>query len=260
MNALRSCLYEGVVRHRRHHPVRNEFRYSMFQVMLDLDELDTVFAGRLLWSASRTAFARFRREDHYGDPQMPLKHAIADLVATEAGWRPNGPIALLTHLRYFGYVMNPVSFYYCYDEAGEQVKAIVAEIHNTPWGERHCYVLSTGAAGEESQHRFHFDKQFHVSPFMAMDQQYSWRFGEPGDTLTVAMENLESGTKIFDASMSYSRTPITGLSLARVLAMYPLVTAKVVGAIYWQAFKLWLKRCPFYEHPDRKSADQVTTA
>ena len=142
---LASCAYRGQVRHRRLSPVPHDFRYSIFMMYLDLDEVDRVFDRRWLWSARRPALAWFRRADHFGDSRRPLRDCVADLVAQEAGRRPEGPIRLLTHLRYFGHCFNPVSFYFCYDPAGERIEAVVAEVHNTPWGERHCYVLDPEA-------------------------------------------------------------------------------------------------------------------
>ena len=244
---MRSRIYFGRVRHRRFAPVENVFSYSMFQLYLDLGELDRVFRGRWLWSTRRPALAWFRRADHFGDSEQTMDEAVRGLVLAETGSRPAGPVRLLTHLRYFGYVMNPVSFYYCFAADGETVEAVVAEIHNTPWGERHCYVLPWRTSG----HRF--DKTFHVSPFMAMDQTYRWRLSEPGPTLAVHMENEEDGRTLFDATLTLEERPITGATLARALVLYPLVTAKVIAAIYWQALKLWWKGAPFHPHPKTQS-------
>jgi DUF1365 family protein len=255
---LASGIYEGIVRHRRGAPKVNEFTYRMFMMYLDLDELDRVFEGRWLWSARRPALARFRRGDHFGDPEVPLDVAVRDLVESETGTRPGGPIRMLTHLRYFGYVMNPATFYYCFDEAGERVETIVTEVHNTPWGERYCYVLPESdneASGRRKRYRF--EKRFHVSPFMPMRQDYDWRFVTPGKRLAVHMENHEEGGKLFDATLTLSRKEITGRSLAGVLLRYPLMTAKVVGGIYWQALKLRWKRTPFHPHPDKRRGAEV---
>jgi DUF1365 family protein len=250
---MNSCLYEGRVGHRRFAPVENAFRYTLFMVYLDLGELDRVFRGRWLWSTRRPALAWFRRQDHLGDPEVPLDDAVRDLVEAAGHTRPAGPIRLLTHLRYFGYCMNPVSFYYCFDESGERVETIVAEVHNTPWGEQHAYVLATeDAESSGDRWQFHLAKAFHVSPFMDMDQQYDWSFDAPDERLSVRMRTLEDGRRLLDATLGLRRRPITGGNLARVLVRHPFMTAKVITAIYFQALRLYLKRCPFFPHPKRR--------
>jgi DUF1365 family protein len=245
-----SAIYQGKVRHHRTTPVEHRFSYSMFMMYLDLAELPTVFSDSRLFSATRRATARFCREDHLGDPSMPLDQAVRDLVESTTGSRPVGPIRLLTHLRYFGYVFNPVSFYYCFDMTGTRLETIVAEVNNTPWGERHCYVLGeTDNLGKGETRRFRPVKQMHVSPFMAMDVAYDWQFQTPGNSLIVHMENLAEGNKLFDATLVLHRREISSSSLARVLAAFPWMTLKVIAAIHWQALRLWLKRCPVHQHP-----------
>jgi uncharacterized protein len=262
-----SCVYTGTIRHRRLEPVGNAFRYSLFMLYLDLDELPHLFNKRWFWSARRPALAWFRRADYLGSPEQPLGDAVRDLVEQRTGRRPAGPIRLLTHLRFFGYVMNPVSFYYCFDPAGSAVETIVAEITNTPWGERHSYVLSALARGADAEpasgravQRYRFAKEFHVSPFMAMEQRYDWRFSPPGDRLLVHMENFERRGKLFDATLLLRREPLNGRSLATALAMHPWMTAKVAAGIYWQALRLFLKRTPFHPHPATRKSDVSPSA
>lgn len=250
---MHSAIYKGKVRHTRLAPRRHEFQYSIFQVYLDLSELDEVFRGRWLWSTKRPALAWFRREDHFGDPSEPLDKSVRDLVEAETGARPDGPIRLLTHLRYFGYVMNPVSFYYCFDVQGKRVETVVSEVHNTPWGERHCYVLR-GPFHEHIADAREFAKEFRVSPFMPMHQTYRWGFTAPTESLLVHMSNHEEDRKVFQAAMSMEREPIAGGSLARVLINYPAMTLQVITAIYWQALKLWVKGIPFHRHPSTPPA------
>jgi DUF1365 family protein len=225
----------------------------MFMMYLDLAELPQLFRGRWFWSARRTALARFRRSDHLGDPAVPLDEEVRQLVFRETGQRPSGPIRLLTHLSYFGYVFNPVSFYYCFDEGDTMLETIVAEVNNTPWGERRCYVLSQSLdQGVGSNKRYLPEKEMQVSPFMEMDVDYDWRFNTPSDLLTVHMENLRKGQKIFDATLVLHRKEITGSSLAAVLLSYPLMTLKIILAIHWEALKLWLKGVPVHDHPAKE--------
>jgi DUF1365 family protein len=244
---MNSRIYKGWVKHRRTAPTQNEFRYRMFMLYLDLAELPELFDGMPLWSARRWAPAWFKRSDYLGAPDVPLDQAVRDLVEARTGERPRGPIRLLTHLRYFGYCMNPVSFYYCFDETGVRVATIVAEITNTPWKERHQYVLPVQGAARLKH--FTFDKQFHVSPFLPMDMQYEWDFSEPKQRLFVHMQNLEHGERVFEATLALRQRAVSSRALLGVLAAFPLMTVKVIAAIHWQALKLWLKRTPIFDHP-----------
>lgn len=265
--AMHSCLYIGHIQHRRHAPVGNAFRYRIYMTLLDLDELPALFDRFWLWSARKPALAWFRRADFHGPADKPLSEAVRDTVQQHTGKRPTGPIRLLTHLRYFGYSFNPVSFYYVYDAQDARVETIVAEITNTPWKERHCYVLSTEHAFAASPSRPHpnplpngrgsrswrwrFDKRFHVSPFMPMNMGYDWRLSAPEQSLRVHMENWRDDQKAFDATLTLQRVPITSRSLARALLGVPLISLQVIALIHWQALKLLLKRVPFHTHPGK---------
>jgi DUF1365 family protein len=247
---VESAIYQGTLRHRRLAAPPREFEYALFMAYLDLDELKTAFAGRWLWSTRGPNLAWFRRADHYGDPEASLSEAIRELVAERTGKRPKGPIRLLTHLRYFGHCFNPVSFYYCFAEDGRTLETIVAEVNNTPWRERHMYVLAEAENfGSGTDKEYALRKAFHVSPFLGMDADYGWRFGCPGDRLWVRMENRQQGERIFEASLSLARRPISGRELARILVLHPAMTLKVILAIYYQALRLWLARASLYPHP-----------
>ncbi len=263
---LHSALYEGWVRHRRHalaglSPRPHAFAYRLSLLWLDLAELDRVFAGRWLWSVDRPNLASFRRADHLGDPAVPLDEAVRREVARRTGQRPEGPIRLLTHPRYLGYGFNPVSFFYCYAPDGEALEAIVAEVTNTPWKERHVYVLPmSSGGGTPDKPRFHTPKAFHVSPFLPMDLEYAWRLTRPGETLVAHLEDLDRGRRVFDATLSLRRRPLTGTNLARALARFPFMTGQVVLGIYWQALRLWLKGTPVFDHPASDSSGSERSA
>ncbi|MFO7739993.1 MAG: DUF1365 domain-containing protein [Desulfatiglandaceae bacterium] len=259
---MKSCLYRGKVRHRRFTPVLNTFQYRLYMIYLDLAEFAHVFDSHPLWSTEHVNLAYFRRRDHLGPPHIPLDRAVRDLVQAQVGMRPNGPIRLLTHLRYFGYCFNPVSFYYCYDPPDRRIEALVAEVHNTPWLEEHCYVF--GEAMNVHPHpgwkQYCFDKVFHVSPFMEMNIRYDWRFHVPDEMIHVQMNLMTGEKKRFDATLELKREPITRRSLTRVLLAYPLMTWKVTAMIYRQALRLKLKGVPVHAHPGKAGSSSAGTS
>ena len=250
---MNSCLYEGSVRHRRRGEVSGEFRHRLFMVYLDLDELPECLDGRWLWSARRPAAAWFRRRDYLGDPAVPLTDAVRELVQQRTGDRPTGPIRLLTHLRYFGCCFNPVSFYYCYDPAGEHVVAVVAEVTNTPWGERHAYVMGVQSPTDHASTRLMracFQKELHVSPLMGMDHVYDWRLTEPSERLTVHIDSRGSDAEsVFDATLSLARRELNRGQMARALARYPFHTATILARIYTHALRMRLRGAAYFPHP-----------
>jgi hypothetical protein len=260
-----SCLYEGFVRHRRSEPA-DEFRFAMFMAYLDLDELPDVFDASRLWSARGPALAWFRRADHIGDRATPLREAVSETVMQSTGIALDGPIRLLTHLRYLGHCFNPVSFYYCFDASGERVRAVVAHVTNTPWGEHHSYVL---AAEQRSEHgstavlHGHFAKALHVSPLMGMEHTYDWRLSEPGERLSVHIESLrEGGARAFDATLSLRRREIDAGELRRALIRHPALTMRLSAYIYAHALRLRLRGASYHAHPKanarRKPAGETT--
>lgn len=246
-----SAVYEGWVRHRRFAPVEHEFRYRFFLTYLDLAELPELFDRFPLYSARRRAPARFRRADYLGDPARPLDACARDAVEAETGSRPAGPVRLLTGLRYLGHCFNPVSFYYCFDAAGARVEAVVAEVENIPWGERHPYVLARGAR-QGSVLSDEFDKTLHVSPLMGMDQTYALRATEPGARLSVHIESRprRRGGKSFDATLALRRRELSRRLMAGLLARYPAISLQVVARIYAQAARLRLKGARYFPHPE----------
>lgn len=253
---MNSKLYVGQVRHRRFTPHEHQFSYKMFMMYMDLDELPQLFGPFWLWSARGKNLAYYARQDHMGSPAQSLKQSVKDLVKSESGIELKGPVRLLTHLRYFGYGFNPVSFYYCFDEQDQHIEVIVAEVNNTPWAEQFCYVLPVDSKKDNTKaYTFELEKAFHVSPFNPMDQNYRWRFSHTDDQLAVHMENWREDNKVFDATLSLKAMAINSRSLRQALIHFPLMTAKISFSIYYQALKLWFKRTPIYDHPDKITAD-----
>jgi DUF1365 family protein len=242
---IASCIYEGTIRHRRFDP-RRQFSHRLALAYLDLDELPALLNGRLV--ARRPGLVRFRRRDYLGDPAVPLDRAVRDLVEDQTGARPQGPIRLLAQVRSFGHCFNPVSFYYCFEPGGERVQALVAEVTNTPWGERHAYVIedkqggSAVLAGE-------FDKALHVSPFMGMDHRYEARAAIPAETLSVHIAASRASVTVFDATLTLRRRELTRSSTATMTRRYPLATVRVLALIYAHAIGLKLAGVPVHGHP-----------
>jgi DUF1365 family protein len=222
-------------------------------VYADLAEMELAFRASPFWSANRFNLACFMRKDHFGDAKTPLDTSVRSLVRSRTGKRLSGPIRLLCHFRYFGHCFNPASFYYCYHLDGSRLETIVVEIHNTPWGEVHCYVLDEHQnRANPPFRRYELEKEFHVSPFMDLGMHYEWRFREPAETLTIHMQSFQEDQKFFDATLTLRRQEINKSLLNRVLLQYPAMTLKVITMIHWQALRLWLKKAPFYVHPRKR--------
>jgi DUF1365 family protein len=243
-----SCIYEGTIRHRRLAP-KHEFRHRLALWYLDLDELPQLLGGRLVEPSAGAL--RFRRRDYHGDPQVPLAEAVRDTVAAHTGSHPVGPIRLLTQLRSFGHCFNPVSFYYCLSAGADRVQAILAEVTNTPWGERHAYVL--GGRDGSPLLISSVDKAMHVSPFMPMDLRYTARATAPGETLSVHMESSRKGARAFDATLSLSRRELTPGSARRLTVRYPAATVRVLALIYARALRLKFAGAGVHPHPRERT-------
>ncbi len=243
-----SAIYDGTVRHRRFAVRAHELRHRLALAYLDLDELPELLGGLLL--ERRPGPVRFRRADYLGAESIALARAVRDTVETQTGRRPLGPIRMLAHLRTWGHCFNPVSFYYCMDPSGTTVERVLAEVTNTPWGERHAYVLSP-----REQHSSRvlagggMRKALHVSPFMGMDHCYEWRLTAPAQTLSVHIESHRDGRLAFDATLALERRELTRGSLAAMTVRYPLGTLRVLALIYAHAVALKLKGVPLHAHP-----------
>ena len=272
-SGLHSQWLEGTIRHRRKTPVSHEFSYHTGMLALDLREWHSITRISPLFSLERFNWLSLKRDDYLKPEDGDLLDAVSQQVEEATGWQPDGAVQLIAHPRYFGYVFNPVSFYFCYDagdvpEEGAVPRVILAQITNTPWKETHTYCLETerhepevisGAEAEPGKtwrsERFEFSKRFHVSPFNPMNQHYRWTFSFRGSELRVHMNVLQDDEKQFDATLVVHRTPLDRKTLHRSLRQFPLEAFKVTASIYWHALKLKLKGANFHTHPDKLPED-----
>ncbi|MFT2111185.1 DUF1365 domain-containing protein [Marinomonas sp. 2405UD68-3] len=258
-----SGIYHGWVRHRRYSPKEHAFEYNVFMMYLDLDEIDKVFSLSRLWSKKNCYLASFKRSDYLGDPKKDLAKEVRKKVKEYLGFDPDGPVRMLTNVRYFGFIINPITVYYCFDKS-EILHAMVLEVTNTPWGEKVQYVLHCDPTSVSQ--RIKFNKEMHVSPFHPMTHIYDWRSNYPEKKIAVHMENktqiktneLEKEAVVFDATLCLEREEISTKSLRRILLNYPFMTIKVVWRIYWQALALFVKGVPLQDHPKKSSEPQST--
>ena len=244
-------IYTGTVRHRRYTPFESEFSYPVFMLYLDINDLENVINKSIFWNINKPAVVSFNRKDFHGTEEVDLDTAVRNTVENKVGSRPEGKIRMLAHLRYFGYCFNPVTFYYCFNRNDDSVDYILAEVTNTPWKERHAYVLSSSQESDKSEIRLSMEKELHVSPFWGMDHMYDWVFSSPKDKLNVLMKNFKDGKHVFDASLSMDRTEMTKRNLLKSVFRFPFMTIKVVFWIHFQAFILWLRGATFYTHPSK---------
>ena len=248
MSAPSPGLFVGSVRHRRFTPVAHGFQYPVFMPLVDIDRIPELMAVSRLTGYNRWNWASFDDRDHLGDPHVPLRERLRRDAASAGVAIPDGPILLLTNLRYLGYAFNPVSFFYCYD--GEsRLQMVLAEVHNTFGGAHNYWLTSANRLPFDRSFRYATRKAFHVSPFMPMSLDYEFTFTPPEDRLVAHISTLDAGTRNFDATVTLDRRPWSAAEIRRALFRFPWLTGKVMAAIHYEALRLYLKRAPFYANP-----------
>ncbi|MCU1498621.1 MAG: hypothetical protein JWM47_2574 [Acidimicrobiales bacterium] len=245
---LVSALYEGTLHHARLDGTRHGFSYDVLMAWLALEELPRSLDAHPLWSARRPAPVRFRRADFHGPPGVPLGDAVRHTVAERTGRRPPGPIRLLAGLRTWGWSFDPIAFYFVLTPDGTAVDTLLAEVTNTPWHERHAYVLPIGAA--EQVEPLRFAKALHVSPFMDLALDHAIGFSRPGAAhLRVRMDDWRGTERTFAATMRLHRLALDRPTMGAALRRHPAPAQRVSAGIYVEALKLRLAGAPFRRHP-----------
>lgn len=248
---MNTAFYVGRLSHARLTPKSHRFSYPVFMPLVDVDAVESITDQVPLWSQKRLAPARFVRSDFIGDQDVSISEAIKARILETTGKSFSGQIFLLANWRYFGLQNNPIACYFCRGADTDKLDYIVAEVTNTPWGERHSYVLPVTDSQEPFQTEF--TKELHVSPFHGMDQRYRWLSTTPSESLAIKLTNIEKNQRVFHAVLQLRRVPVSAKTGLMLLVRFPLETAKVTIGIYWQALVLFLRRIPLYSHPKNNS-------
>ncbi|HVV36247.1 MAG TPA: DUF1365 domain-containing protein [Acidimicrobiales bacterium] len=235
-----SAVYEGTVRHRRYTEHPQVFTHRVAMAYLDLAEMPTSLGSGF----------SFERSDFMGDPAQPLDECVRDAVAAGLAFRPTGAVRLLTTLRSFGHSFNPASFYYCFDES-DRLQAVAVEVTNTPWRERHTYVM---ACDPERTTTARVTKRLHVSPFLDMDHTYNFTLRPPSSTLFVHIDNFQDDRRVFDATLHLERQPFDRATLRRIAWRYPLPSRRHLALIYGHAAALSARGVKVRRHRKAVSA------
>jgi len=239
MNSLNSCIYHGEIRHRRFTPKKHNFSYKIFLLAIDLDELDQIAEMGPWFKKDKFAAMTFRSTDYLTKKATLTKQDVYQKVQSLGGQALSGLVLFVGQLRCFGVYFSPINLYYCYDQS-DHLQTLLAEVSNTPWNERHYYLL-------EMQEKLICEKDFHVSPFMEMNMQYHWRINAPGKKLNLHIENhnKDDDEIVFDATLAMSRMALSNKNLRRCFFSIPSMALKTLAGIYWQALKLFIKGVPY---------------
>jgi uncharacterized protein len=244
-----SLIFTGTIRHRRFRPKQHQFSYKLFMFYFDINNLTNSFKNIKHVSIERFNWFTFRRKNYLSHSEIPLDDYVRQLVFAKFNTYPKGKVYLLTNLSCLGYCFNPISLYFIFDETNQQLEYLILEVTNTPWGEKHNYVLANSSRSKKDVYNFQFQKELHVSPFMTMYYEYKFNLKLNQQKIIVHMENHIDGKKDFDATLILSALAQKETAFRKILRHYPLITYKVALAIYWQALKLWIKGIPFHAHP-----------
>jgi DUF1365 family protein len=250
-----AALCEGTVTHRRVDP-EHQFTYPMSQVWIDPDDPGELCDLHPAWSHRRPAPAWFRRADYGTGPTGSLADLARDDLGSVMGRRPSGPVRMLSQVRRWGWLFNPISVFLVWDDdddpsgtAPGPVGAVL-EVTNTPWKERTRYALGLGRSGRSLDAEF--DKSMHVSPFVGMDVRYRLEIEDRDDAIAVDIDVIDpAGDVVLGAALGLDRRPATRELLGRSVRCVPFPTHRVSAGIHAQAARLWAKGAPFIPNPGK---------
>jgi DUF1365 family protein len=243
-----SCLYLGEVMHRRFTPMRHQFAYRVFSLLVDLDELPAIARSSRLLSHNRFNLLSVHDRDHGPRDGRALKPWVMDHLAEAGIDLSGGRVWLHCFPRVLGYVFNPLSLYWCYDASGA-LRAVLCEVKNT-FGEQYGYLLAAGGANRDAGFvRRHAEKRFHVSPFIAMDGRYDFTIASPEERLSVVIVERDARSPVMIATHRGRRVALDDGAMLRAWLAHPLMTIKVIVAIHWQALRLWRKGARLHPRP-----------
>ena len=232
---MNSCIYNGIVTHKRFKPVKHFLKYKTFSFFIDLDEIEKLDKNNIIFSFNRFNIFSFYNRDHGDRDGKSLKNWVMDnLIKFKISENIN-KIKLLCYPRIFGYVFNPLSIFYCYQD--EKLKVIFYEVKNT-FNEQHTYIFKVNDSNIVTQK---CKKKFYVSPFMNMDTYYSFRLLNPDEKLSVSIEQTDKKDTILTAVQSGERKDFNFKQLVVNFFKYPLMTIKIISAIHFEALLLWKK-------------------
>ncbi|WP_299568186.1 DUF1365 domain-containing protein [uncultured Shewanella sp.] len=257
-----SGIYQGEVSHRRFTPKSHSFSYDMALMAINLDEISQLEKVSRLFGMSKWSLLKFNPQDYLNSlasqfeeqaveqletdnsilsPASALKQRVMWTIKQLGAKFDCDEVIFAGQIRHFGFYFSPVNFYFCY-QAGQPIY-MLAEVSNTPWDQRHCYLVDI----QDTQTT---DKVFHVSPFLNLDMHYQWKIVPPSKRLNVTIQNRDDDNKkLFDASLHLQRKPFSSANVRQMLTAFPVMTMKIMWGIYWQAFKLFVKKIPFVAHP-----------
>ncbi len=237
MSSFNSCIYSGFVTHRRFKPKRHFFSYKTFSLLIDLNEIENLNKKINFFSYNKFNILSFYDVDHGPRDGNSLISWVNSTLADAKINIGSGTIKLLCYPRFFGYVFNPLSIFYCYDE-NSKLKAVLYEVKNT-FNEQHTYVFSTSPSSNLILHKC--DKKFYVSPFMEMETFYNFRLLNPGKTLKVFIKQADSRGTLLTACQVGKKIKMSSKNLFFQFLKHPLMSFKVIAAIHFEALRLWIK-------------------